>query len=185
MPVSVSEPLEPDARPRVRRRASRVLVVDEHASVLLFRDSDLGLDPVPHWWVTPGGGVDPGESDLDAAVRELREETGLQVEASALLGPVAHRRVLHGYSDVVTDQDEVFYAVQVERFTLDLSAHTEEELACLVDHGWLSRADLEALGEPVWPVELTTLLEHAAAMRVDPALAPLDLPDTEESTVPA
>ena len=59
----------PEDRPRFDRRAVRVLVLDEDDRMLLFKDSDLGLDPVAHWWVTPGGGVDPGESDLEAAVR--------------------------------------------------------------------------------------------------------------------
>ena len=58
----------PGDRPRLHRRAVRVLLVDDADRLLLFLDSDLGLDPVSHWWVTPGGGVDPGESDHDAAV---------------------------------------------------------------------------------------------------------------------
>jgi len=31
-----------------------------------------------HGWYMPGGGVDPGESALEAVVRELREETGIE-----------------------------------------------------------------------------------------------------------
>ncbi|MCA0322229.1 MAG: NUDIX domain-containing protein [Actinobacteria bacterium] len=185
MPQPTSGVPAPATRPRVRRRTARLLVVDEADRVLLFRDSDLGLNPVPHWWMTPGGGVDPGESDLEAAVRELHEETGLAVDAGSLFGPVATRRVVHGYSDVIVDQDEVFFGVRTTGFAPDSSGYTEEEAACIVATEWLTRDDVTAASEPVWPAELVMIWDHWEAMTGDPGLVGLALPDTEESTVPS
>jgi TDG/mug DNA glycosylase family protein len=58
----------------VPRRAVRGLVVDERDRVLLLRfERPLGSA----FWITPGGGVEPGERDREALFRELREEAGL------------------------------------------------------------------------------------------------------------
>jgi 8-oxo-dGTP pyrophosphatase MutT (NUDIX family) len=54
------------------RQAVRVLLLDEADRVLLVRfwDGDRS------WWCTPGGGIEPGETDDAAALREIREELG-------------------------------------------------------------------------------------------------------------
>ncbi len=39
-------------------------------------------------WSIPGGRIEPGESDDEAVVREVREETGLEVTCGPLLGAV-------------------------------------------------------------------------------------------------
>ncbi|GGT56071.1 hypothetical protein GCM10014713_57320 [Streptomyces purpureus] len=43
-------------------------------------------------WTLPGGGMDHGEDPLDTVVREVEEETGYRVEATALLGVDSIRR---------------------------------------------------------------------------------------------
>ncbi len=45
--------------------------------------------PAAGTWSLPGGRVEPGESDAEAVLRELQEETGLEVAAGALVGRVA------------------------------------------------------------------------------------------------
>lgn len=174
----------PEDRPRYARRAVRVLVLDEDDRMLLFQDSDLGLDPVRHWWMTPGGGVDPGESDLEAGVRELWEETGLVVTGADLVGPLLTRTVVHGYSDKVVDQVEVFYVVRVPAFEVDTAEHTEEEQLTVADIRWWTLADLATTAEDVWPRDVLAVLElvaHPERWRDGPVAAPA----VEESSVPA
>ena len=184
--VRRSEPADPDARARGRRRAMRVLLVDDRERLLLFRDSDPGMTPVPRWWMTPGGGVEPGESDVEAAVRELFEETGVSVAPAHLVGPLATRVVVHGYSDVVTTQDEAFWYVRVPAFEVSTVGHTDQELLTMTDHRWWSRAELAVTDEEVWPRDIPTLwsLAEATVASGGPA-TPLDLGTVEESTVPA
>ena len=174
----------PADRPRSDRRAVRVLVVDEADRMLLFLDSDLGLTPVAHWWVTPGGGVDPGESDHEAAVRELREETGLTIGADQLVGPFFTRTVVHGYSDKVVDQREVFLLVRVPAFEIDTTGHTEEELLTVADIRWWTRDQLAATDDDVWPRDLLDLwaLAHRPELW---AAGPVQGDPAEESSVRA
>ena len=174
----------PQDRPRYARRAVRVLVLDEADRMLLFQDSDLGLDPVTHWWMTPGGGVDPGESDLEAGVRELWEETGLVVEAGDLVGPLLTRLVVHGYSDKVVDQVEVFYVVRVPAFEVDTTAHTEEEQLTVADIRWWSLADLATTADDVWPRDVLEVLELASRPE-EWRDGPVQGEEIEESSVPA
>ena len=160
----------------------RVLLVDGDQRLLLFRDSDPGLEPVPVFWITPGGGVDPGESDLAAAVREIAEETGLAIDESDLVGPLATRAVVHGYSDVVTTQDELFWFVRCAAFEVSTAGHTEVELATMTAHRWWTRAELEATDEDVWPRDGLRIWAHVPA-DVAPRAAPLVLCDDDESSV--
>jgi 8-oxo-dGTP pyrophosphatase MutT (NUDIX family) len=160
------------------RRTARVLVVDDAGRMLLFSDSDPGI-PGLRWWITPGGGAEPGESDVEAAVREVAEETGLSVDPADLRGPLARRHVRHGYTDVVVEQDEVFFGVIVPAFDIDVSGHTDEERLTMTEHRWWTRQDLEVTSETVWPASLLELWD-----RMDTDASPLDLGVEEESTVP-
>jgi 8-oxo-dGTP diphosphatase len=66
-------------------RCVGAIVTDDTGRLLLVRR---GHEPETGRWSLPGGRVNPGESDRQAVVREVHEETGLWVEPGRLVGAV-------------------------------------------------------------------------------------------------
>ena len=67
----------------MRHRAA-IFVLDDKGNVLLFHRHKLGEE----YYAVPGGGVESGETPEQAAVRELKEETGLDVALGEKIGEV-------------------------------------------------------------------------------------------------
>ncbi len=149
-------------------------------SVLLLADTDPGL-PGSRWWVTPGGGIDPGESAAEAAVREVAEELGLVTTVEALLGPIAVREVVHGYSDQVLHQHESFFILVLDaEFAPTQDGLTADEQITLDGWAWIPLIQVGSQPQQVWPQDLLYLV----ALTEQPERWPLDLGVIEESTLP-
>jgi ADP-ribose pyrophosphatase YjhB (NUDIX family) len=116
--------------PGSRIRCVGAIVTDSDGRLLLVKR---GHEPEVGRWSLPGGRVRPGESDPDAVVREVREETGLRVEPGRLVGEVERP----GPGGTVFDIHDYAASVSGGRLTAGDDA---------ADVRWVHPRDLERLG---------------------------------------
>jgi 8-oxo-dGTP pyrophosphatase MutT (NUDIX family) len=148
-------------------------VLDDERRVLLFR-FQLQPDGERFCWLTPGGGIETGESPAAAGARELHEEIGLAVTADDL-GPVV--ATTGGRADLANMADELedlFFCYRAGRHDVDTSAMEDLERRFVVGHRWFSADDLDAEADPVYPLGLAGLLRQLVAGH--PPDSPVRLP---------
>lgn len=168
----IAERMPPESARPVRRPAARVVLFDSRGRVLVLR----GADPTGEfYWITTGGGVEPGESLPDAAVRELAEESGLRLEASALRGPLWWRRVVLEFDGRTIEAEETYFTAAVADFIPCRDGFTALERRTITDFRWCTAAaldELDAQGEQVYPPGLAALLPEAMVVATATSDAP-------------
>lgn len=144
----------------LERLAARVLLLDRAGRVLLQQCCDPGAPQAGSWWNTPGGGLDEGESPEQAAVRELFEETGLALAASAV-GPVVHSRVAEfRFGGAEYRQSEDYFLVRTDAFEPVPTALSSVEMVAVLGTRWWTRDELRRTGEQVHPAGLVDVLDR-------------------------
>ena len=73
--------------------AASAIVLDDAGRILLHKRTDNGL------WSIPGGSMEPGESIAETAIREVREETGIEARVDRILGIYSNPRHVSAYDD--------------------------------------------------------------------------------------
>ncbi len=120
------------------------VVINEQGEILLHRRSDTGR------WGTPGGAIDPGEEPAEAAVREVWEETGVEVVPERISAIYTTPLVHYPNGDAICVTSIVF--------------------VCRPVGGEPRINDSESLEVRYFPVEALPDMEPRIRLRIDDAL---------------
>ncbi|MGH3397761.1 MAG: NUDIX hydrolase [Streptosporangiaceae bacterium] len=142
-----------DVKPRARP-AARVLVVGPDDALLLFQFR--GTEGLA--WLTPGGGVHPGESVAEAAARELHEETGMTAGLGELGPVVACSEGQWSADGQVFDAHDSYFWLRVADTAVDTSRQEDLERSLIIGHRWWTVDELAATTDLVYPIGLAGLM---------------------------
>jgi len=109
------------------------VVEDDDGRILMIHKTDNDL------WALPGGGHDIGESIRDTVVREVREETGYDVEVTNIIGTYTNPNHVMAYDDGEVRQQ---FSIAFSAKLVGGAARTSEESK---EVAWVSSADLDTL----------------------------------------
>jgi ADP-ribose pyrophosphatase YjhB (NUDIX family) len=122
-PVTRRDYLDDPSAPKANSLvpAASAIVVDDGGRILLHRRTD------NEYWSIPGGAMEPGESIAETAVREVREETGIDVRVEKLLGVYSNPAHVVAYDDgEVRQQFSVCFLCTPTGGELTTSSETSE-----------------------------------------------------------
>ena len=146
-----------------------MILIDGQDRVLLLR-ANVGEGDV---WITPGGALEQGETAEQAALRELREESGIE---SGELSPCVWTRVHRfEWGGKRYEQQERFFVVRTTSPEICLDGCGPEELQFLREWRWWTAEEIEQSDAAFAPKTLGKILP--AILACDYPREPIALSD--------
>jgi 8-oxo-dGTP pyrophosphatase MutT (NUDIX family) len=147
---------------RIVRRVARVLLIDPDDALLLIRGHDPAKPAAGDWWFTPGGGIEGAESYLDAARREVLEETGMRLaDVRELRG---ERQAEFDFDGSHYVQRERYFAARLDRFVPASTGWTDLERRSTLEMRWWSASEFAASAVLSFPDDLGARWESAVRL---------------------
>ena len=148
------------------RPSARILLLDQFECVLLFKFvHSSGALAGRSYWATPGGAVEEGETFEQAALRELKEETGLSQHQ--MTGEVGRRSFeLQLVDGEIVWADERFFAVRADRGAISDKGWSINEREVMADHHWWSVEELQQTSDIIFPEALLDLLKEVGVSQI-------------------
>ena len=134
------------------------MIVDDGLTHTLLVRGFTPEAPDDPYWFTVGGGIDPGEDERQAGVREALEEVGLELRTDELAGPFAREHISFVFGGRHIDQEQAFYVAVVPRSDVEFIGLDGVERDTTIDVQWLPIGGLAALPEPVKPAHLVEII---------------------------
>jgi 8-oxo-dGTP pyrophosphatase MutT (NUDIX family) len=146
--------------------SARALLIDPRDRVLMMKLAGRRIvDPASHlrptFWVTPGGSLEAGESFEDGLRRELREETGLEIDDVGRHVWISDKELEISGERVLTRAH--VYALRVPVFDPVVRTMTPQEADSFRGFRWWSLDDIAASRESFIPRDLAGLLRPLLA----------------------
>jgi len=142
------------------RRTARVMVFDPAGRVLLIRCAVMRADGEFVFWLTPGGEIEAGETPMEAAVRELREELGLTGE---VVGPGYSEATQFEHQGEMRDNLDFVFTARCGAGEPVLRGVTADEIEIMKEIRWWTAEEIEAAVERVFPVDLAVRMREFVA----------------------
>lgn len=143
------------------RFASRIIVFDAQKQLLLCHYGPVGQNKPNGFWVPPGGALEAGETHRDAACRELREETGIDVGVGRELW---QRRIEFDLAGEIVQQVERYFLVELDVPSPTVRNTSPEQIDEL---RWWSLSELRNTDDTVYPAGLASDLESEMRRSAD------------------
>lgn len=155
------------------RFTARLILLDSENRLLLMKVNDPSVaDPASpikgDFWCTIGGKMEAGESVLQAAAREAREEVGLEVDNITIGSVIWHGEQVLTWKGEPTLLKESFVLARANKTSVSEEGRTADERAVIKETRWWTLEELASSDQRIFPPILPCLL---------PAIVRGEIPD--------